>query len=61
MSRREPVREAAMELVQRPLLTVDSASVQFALLLVLRARQQQAIVADNLLAGRGTAGLECRS
>jgi hypothetical protein len=39
-----------MELVQQPLLTLDPASVQFALLLVLRTRQQQAIVADSLLA-----------
>jgi hypothetical protein len=42
--------EAAMELIQQPLLTLDPASVQFVLLLGLRARQQQAIVADNLLA-----------
>ena len=39
-----------MELIQQPLLTLDPASVQFVLLLGLRARQQQAIVADNLLA-----------
>jgi hypothetical protein len=46
-SRREPIREAAIKLVQEPLLTPDP--VQFALPLFLRARQQQAIVADNLL------------
>jgi len=39
-----------MELVQQSLLALDPASVQLALLLGLCARQQQAIVADDLLA-----------
>src|ERR1700693_4474697 len=39
-----------MELVEQPPLALDSASVQFGLLLGLRIRHQQAIVADNLLA-----------
>jgi hypothetical protein len=50
MSRREPVCEAAMEFVEQSLLALDSAFVQFALLLCLRAREQQAIVSDNFLA-----------
>jgi hypothetical protein len=38
-----------MELVQQLLLTCDPTPVKFEFLLVLRARQEQAIVADNLL------------